>query len=89
MHDVFLTTRLLSRVVKWDKLSQIEVDALQGVIRDFGFDAVFGNSACVVSNRLCSGGGDLVRIEFWMRIRMQYEHLSLEARRPGVFVLDT
>jgi hypothetical protein len=89
MNRVFLTTRLYGRVMKWDKESQIELDVLQSLIRDFGFDAVVGNSICARASMFPNADGNIRRMEFWMRVRGQYEHFSLEERAPAAFVLDT
>jgi hypothetical protein len=87
MNRVYLTTRLHGRVMKWDKESQIELDVFQGLVRSHGFEAVLGNSACA-PDRVDRDSGVMVKIAFWMRIRVQYQPLTLEARAPGVFVID-
>jgi len=74
--------------MKWEKESQIELDVFQGLVRSHGFDAIIGNSACAIDKVTQSGSGDIVRIAFWIRVRGQYQPLTLEARAPDVFVID-
>ncbi|HTU13482.1 MAG TPA: hypothetical protein VMG08_21510 [Allosphingosinicella sp.] len=88
MNRVFLTTRLYGRVMKWDTDNQIEIDVFQGLVRSHGFYAVFGNSACMSDTITTDEAGDISKVSFWMRIRGQYQPLTLAARTPDVFVID-
>lgn len=88
MNRVYLTTRFYGRLMKWDKESQIEVDVFQGLVRGHGFDAVIGNSACAFEGVERDERGDIVKIAFWIRIKGQYQPLTLSARAPEVLVID-
>lgn len=88
MNRVYLTTRFYGRLRRWDKESQIEFDVFQGLVRSYGFDAVIGNSACAFDRIERDSGGDIKSIAFWIRIRGQYQPLTLSARAPDVFVID-
>ena len=88
MNRVFLTTRFYARLRRWEKESQIELDVFQGLVRSHGFDAVIGNSACAFDRIERDSGGDIERIAFWIRIRGQYQPLTLTARASDVFVID-
>jgi len=87
MNKAFITTRLFGRVKKWDNGSKIELDAFQESVRKFGFDAIFGHPWCSEEKYIRMQDGS-IRIEFWLRVKGQYQHFSLEAKEPEVFVLD-
>ncbi len=87
MYKVMLTTRLFSRVREWDKESQIRFDAFQSNIRLFGADAVISDYNCSIENCTEGGDGSLDEISFWMKVRVQYEHLTLVMHGDDI-VLD-
>ena len=74
--------------MKWETSSQIELDVFQDLVRGFGFDAVLGNSTCAADVVTLDSAGSIEKISFWMRIRGQYQPLTLEARALDVFVID-
>jgi hypothetical protein len=86
-YQVFLILTLHHRVLRWDKHSQIEMSVFQDLLRDFGLDAIFGNSACSDQEIFIGSDGSICRVDFWLKIRMDYIFLSLEVRSPDVYVL--
>ena len=86
-YEVRLGLRLYHRVLSWDSFSQVEFDVLQGLLREFGLDAIFGNSACVVDKVIATNRGSALQIDFWVKIRTDWIFLTLRIMGDKLFVL--
>lgn len=88
MSAVFVRPSFKERLERWDKEDQIYIYALQLSIESLDWDALISDPICVIESVDEDAQGEIKRIAFWIKIRMDYVHLTLELRMPGVYVLD-
>ena len=88
MSAVFVRSSFKERVEQWAREDQIYVYALQLSIERLEWDALISDPICVIESVTTDAQGEIKQVAFWMKIRMDYVHLTLELRMPGVFVLN-
>lgn len=87
-YQLFIELSFLGRLLGWDKDSQVELDVLQSLLREFGPDCLFDMvSTCAVSSLVSYPTGEPHWIEFWFKLRGAWTFFVLEVRAPNVLVL--
>ncbi|MGZ8286993.1 MAG: hypothetical protein ACXW27_15035 [Allosphingosinicella sp.] len=87
MTTVFVTTRFEKRLNSWSEEDQKHVFAFQLAIEGIGWDALLSYPFCQIQTVYIGPSGDIERVDFWLKVRMDYVRLTLERRLPEVFVL--
>jgi hypothetical protein len=87
MPTVFMPTRFHKRVHSWSKEDQKQLAAFQLAVEALGWDALLSYPFCLIQDVRLSASGDIGEMDFWLKIRMDYVHLTLELRLPEIFVL--
>ena len=88
MTTVFIRTAFEKRIQRWSREDRIYLFALQLSIESMDWDALLCDPYCLIETVHVDASGQIRRIDFWYKVRMDYVHLSLELRMPGVFILN-
>lgn len=87
-YAVFIELSFMGRLRSWDKDSQVELDVLQSLLRQFGPECLFGmHSVCAVGSIVNGPASEPQWIEFWFKLRSAWTFFVLEVRAPGVLIL--
>lgn len=85
---VFLELTFMGRLRLWDTDSQIEIDALQTLLRRFGLEALFGaQSGCLIEKVDAGPADDPRLVTFCYKLRGGWTRFYLEVRDVDVLVL--
>jgi hypothetical protein len=88
MSTVFVRPAFEKRLQGWSKEDQIYIFALQLSIESMDWDALICDPYCLIETVHSDASGNLRQVDFWYKVRMDYVHLTLELRMPGVFILN-
>lgn len=88
MSTVFMRAAFEKRIQGWSKEDQIYLFALQLSIESMDWDALLCDPLCMIETVHVDTHEEIRRVDFWYKVRMDYVHLSLELRMPGVFMLN-
>jgi hypothetical protein len=88
MSNVFVRPAFEKRLNEWSREDQIYIFALQLSIESLEWDALTCDPFCLIEAVHDDGSGNIRQIDFWYKVRMDYVHLTLELRMPGVFILN-